>query len=117
MEKAEGVQLSNFWQGMNIEDRFEIVRAISGYQKSWASVSFTKYGSLYYSCDIGHQEECVLVKADDIPTKEPRFAIGPSTGRDQLDYSRIEIDFDRGPCELPLHVYKSLSIAYIRPRE
>ncbi|KAJ5474000.1 hypothetical protein N7475_003566 [Penicillium sp. IBT 31633x] len=97
MEKVAGVQLSHVWHNMGIEDRFEIVKAISGYQRSWSSTSFTKYGSLYYSCDTDYQKECVLVKSDGTYTKEPRFTIGPSTGRDQADHGRVSIDFNRGP--------------------
>ncbi|KAJ5346857.1 uncharacterized protein N7506_000110 [Penicillium brevicompactum] len=97
MEKVAGVQLSHVWHNMSIEDRFEIVKAISGYQKSWLSTSFTKYGSLYYSSDTDHQKECVLIKSDGTRATEPHFAIGPSTGRDQVDHGRVSIDFDRGP--------------------
>lgn len=114
MEKVAGVQLSHAWYNMDIEDRFEIVKAISGYQKSWLSTSFTKYGSLYYPCDTDYQKECVLIKSDGTHTKQPRFAIGPSTGRDQADHGRVSIDFDRGPCEslfwITLHLLSSHSI-------
>ncbi|KGO73228.1 Aminoglycoside phosphotransferase [Penicillium italicum] len=97
MEKVAGVQLSHVWYNMGIEDRFEVVKAISGYQKSWLSTSFTKYGSLYYPCDTDYQKECVLIKSDGTHTKQPHFVIGPSTGRDQADHGRVSIDFDRGP--------------------
>ncbi|KAJ5594706.1 uncharacterized protein N7459_000914 [Penicillium hispanicum] len=113
MEKAEGAQLSNFWPGMEIESRLEIVKAMSRYQKSWMSTSFTKYGSLYYSPDLTHNAECFLVNTHGIPTKEPRFAIGPSTGRDQVDHSRIGIDFDRGPWDSALQYRRAVGFREI----
>ncbi|KAJ6076867.1 hypothetical protein N7499_008848, partial [Penicillium canescens] len=97
MEKVAGVQLKEFWHQMEIEEKFKIVKTISAYQKSWMSRSFTKYGSLYYKADMEDQEECTLVEADGMKVKEPRFVVGPSTGRDQIDFSRIDILFDRGP--------------------
>ncbi|KAL3428930.1 hypothetical protein BDV09DRAFT_190563 [Aspergillus tetrazonus] len=79
MEKVAGVQLSKVWPTMGIRERFELVKSISGYQKSWISTSFTKYeGSM------------------SIPNHH-RFAVGPSTGREFLDDGRIALDFDRGP--------------------
>lgn len=100
MEKAPGVQLDEFWSNMDIKARFEVVKAIAGYQNAWMSTSFAQYGSLYYSCDIDHPKTCVLTKSDGSQVKEPRFAVGPSTGRDHLDDGRIVVDFDRGPCKL-----------------
>lgn len=98
IEKVAGVQLSHVWYNMGIEDQFENVKAISGYQKSWLSSSFTKYGSLYYSSDVDSQKECVLIKSDGTHAKERRFAIRPSIGQEQADHGRLSIDFDRGPC-------------------
>ncbi|KAK6432430.1 hypothetical protein LTR95_011400 [Oleoguttula sp. CCFEE 5521] len=46
MEKMNGVELEHFSPGMKIQDRLEVVKAIAEYQKSWASVSFDKFGSL-----------------------------------------------------------------------
>lgn len=99
MEKVVGVQLSHVWYNMGIEERFQIVKAILGYQKTWLSTFFTKYRSLYYQCDIDYQKEYVLIKSDGTYAKQPHFAIGPSIGRDQADYGRVSIDFDRGPCK------------------
>lgn len=100
MEKAPGVQLNEFWPNMDIKARFEVVKAIAGYQHAWMSTSFAQYGSLYYSCDIDNPKTCVLIKSDGSQVKESRFAVGLSVGRDHLDDGRIAVDFDRGPCKL-----------------
>lgn len=105
MEKVAGVQLSKVWPTMGIRERFELVKSISGYQKSWMSTSFTKYGSLYYSSDMEYSYGCDLVKGSMSIPNHHRFAVGPSTGREFLDDGRIALDFDRGPCmtlNLPL---------------
>lgn len=99
MEKVAGVQLHKVWPNLDIKARFEVVKAISGYQKAWMSMSFTQYGSLYYTPDLDNSDGCVLVKEDRYPVKEHRFAVGPSTGREFLDDGRIALDFDRGPCK------------------
>ncbi|KAL4985075.1 kinase-like domain-containing protein [Aspergillus falconensis] len=97
MEKVAGVQLSKVWPTMDIKERFELVKTISGYQKSWMSKSFTQYGSLYYSSDMKYSDGCDLVKGSMSIPEHHRFAVGPSTGREFLDDGRIALDFDRGP--------------------
>lgn len=105
MEKVAGVQLDKVWSNMDIKGRFEIVKAISGYQKALMSTSFARYGSLYYSSDLDDPDGCVLVKENGTGVKEHRFAVGPSAGRGFLDDGRIALDFDRGPCKLSNLVY------------
>lgn len=74
------------------------MKTISEYQKAWMSISFTQYGSLYYSSDTGDTGGCDLVKGDGSVTKAQRSAVGPSTGRDFLDDGRMALELDRGPC-------------------
>ncbi|KAJ5086507.1 phosphotransferase enzyme family protein [Penicillium alfredii] len=97
MEKVSGLQLDKIWPNMDIKERFELVKTISGYQKSWMSTSFSQYGSLYYSSDLPDCDECTLSKADGSEVKEHGFSVGPSTGREFLDDGRMALDFDRGP--------------------
>ena len=52
MEKVQGTELENLWPSMPIKDRFAVVEAISEFQNAWASVSFKKFGSLYYAKDL-----------------------------------------------------------------
>ncbi|PKY03940.1 phosphotransferase enzyme family protein [Aspergillus campestris IBT 28561] len=99
MEKVMGVPLESIWPKMDIKERFELVKTISGYQKSWMSASFPQYGSLYYSSDLVNCDECTLFEAgvDRSRVTAPGFSIGPSTGREFLDDGRIALEFDRGP--------------------
>ncbi|RAQ44152.1 hypothetical protein AFGD_012537 [Aspergillus flavus] len=97
MEKVEGVQLDKVWPNLDIKARFEAVKSISRYQKAWMSTSFTQYGSLYYSSDLGKTDGCVLLKEDGSEVKEHRFAVGPSTGREFFDDGRAALEYDRGP--------------------
>ncbi|KAL4736031.1 hypothetical protein BDV11DRAFT_207959 [Aspergillus similis] len=85
MEKVAGVQLSKVWPTMDIKERFDLVKRISGYQKSWMSKPFTQYGSLYYSSDMGYSDGCDLEKGSISIPKHHRFAVGPSTGREFID--------------------------------
>ncbi|KAH9871022.1 hypothetical protein J1614_006596 [Plenodomus biglobosus] len=99
MEKASGVELEHFWPTMNIEDRLTVVKAIAGFQKAWTSISFEKYGSLYYSKDLERTvaDEYLYTDADGNRIANTSFAIGPCTGREMTDNRRDSIDFDRGP--------------------
>jgi len=86
MEKVLGIELEHVWPGMNIKDRFALVKTIAGFQKAWTSVSFRKFGGLYYAKDLDQStaNEPLYVDANGIDIMDERFAIGPSTGRDQL---------------------------------
>jgi hypothetical protein len=101
MEKLAGVELEQVWPGMNIQDRFAVVRAIAGYQDRWTSISFAKFGSLYYAEDLDGPkiDSPLYTDADGAQVTDARFAIGPSTGREFIDDGRATIDFDRGPCK------------------
>jgi hypothetical protein len=103
MEKLPGTELELVWPTMKIEDRLAIVQTIATYQKSWTSISFKKYGGLYYAEDLdtSSDNEALYIDADGIAVKDSRFAIGPSTGRESIDNKRATVGFDRGPCIIP----------------
>lgn len=100
MEKVPGVQLDFVWAGLRIQDRFTIAKAIARYQKAWTSFSFKKFGSLYYAEDLdGHTWDPLYTDSHGAVISDPRFAIGPSTGRDSNDHGKATVQFDRGPCK------------------
>lgn len=70
-----------------IQNRLEVVKAIAGYQKSWASVSFEQFGSLYFADDVGELASSPLTYLDHESRKvnDSRFVVGPSTGREISD--------------------------------
>ena len=83
-----------------------IVKAIANYQNSWTSISFKKYGSLYYAKDLDNssENEYLYTDGNGIDIKDSRFAIGPSTGRELIDNGRATVEFDRGPCKFLSHL-------------
>ncbi|KAG6219886.1 hypothetical protein E4U26_007046 [Claviceps purpurea] len=121
MEKLDGVQLQEVWPEMTLKDRLEVVKAVAAYQKSWASVSFEQFGSLYFAEDVKEKRILALeqfgsssshfvedVKEKSIPAlvytdekgkrvEDSRFVIGPSTSREMFDNGRGDIGFNRGP--------------------
>lgn len=100
MEKLPGVQLDVVWAGMKIEDRFAIVKAIARYQKAWMSCSFNRFGSVYYADDLdGHNQSLLYTDGHGVEIMDPKFAVGPSTGREFSDNRRSMVEFDRGPCK------------------
>lgn len=102
MEEAPGIELERVWPEMDIKARLAVVKAIAGYQKAWTDVSFTKFGSLYFAADleISPKDHALYVDADGTHVMNRSYAIGPSTGRENIDDGRSTVDFDRGPCKL-----------------
>lgn len=100
MQKAPGVQLQQVWNDMEIEDRLKIVKQIVHYQKKWSSISFNKFGGLYFAYDKRKHELQDLLYFDEHGTAmgNQRFAVGPSTGREYYDAGRASVIYDRGPC-------------------
>jgi hypothetical protein len=101
MEKMNGVELETVWPRMKIQDRLEVVKTIAGYQKSWASVSFEQFGSLYFAdgVDGSALPTVTYIDVEGRKVSDPRFVVGPSTGRELFDDGRGTIEFDRGPCK------------------
>jgi hypothetical protein len=101
MEKMNGVELETVWPRMKIQDRLEVVKTIAGYQKSWASVSFEQFGSLYFPDDVDGSAlpTVTYIDVEGRKVSDPRFVVGPSTGRELFDDGRGTIEFDRGPCK------------------
>lgn len=100
MEVAPGIPLSIVWNVMGIEARSKLILSLGKIQNAWASTTFSQYGSLYYASDLDHPRPCLLTKRDGSQVEEPRFAVGPSNSRYQLDDGRINVEFDRGLCRL-----------------
>lgn len=110
MEVALGIPLSIVWDTMGIEAKLNLIKSIGTIQNAWASTSFSQYGSLYYASDLDHPKPCILTKRDGSQVEEPRFAVGPSNSRYQLDDGRITVEFDRGPCRLKMIFNWEISI-------
>lgn len=101
MEEVPGIQLEQVWPKMSIHDRSIIVKSIVGFQKAWTSISFTRYGSLYFSNDLKDTagSQSLYTDANGNQVTNERFNVGPSTSRENFDSGRGAINFDRGPCQ------------------
>ena len=100
MEKLPGVRLDLVWSGMGIEDRLTVVKAIARYQKTWMSISFKQFGSLYYAQDLdGNIQRPLYIDSGGNTITNSRFSVGPSAGREFNDDERATVEFDRGPCK------------------
>jgi hypothetical protein len=79
MEKMNGLELKHFLPGMKIQDRLEVGKTIASYQKSWVSVSFEQFGSLYFAGDVGGLASSPLTYLDHEGRKldDSRFVVGP----------------------------------------
>jgi hypothetical protein len=101
MEKAPGVQLEQVWGRLDLGVRWKIVQMLAKYQQLWTAVSFPQFGSLYYKRDLLSATSLVYRAGEDSEILDERFAIGPSTSRQNVDDGRLGLDFDRGACKCP----------------
>ncbi|KAI3120539.1 hypothetical protein CBS147326_9423 [Penicillium roqueforti] len=52
MDKIKGVPLSQVWSTMKLPQKLQVLLAMTRLQKQWLSVTFSHYGSLYYTEDV-----------------------------------------------------------------
>lgn len=97
MDKIKGVPLSQVWSTMKLPQKLQVLLAMTRLQKQWLSVTFSHYGSLYYTEDVQPPAGNHFVK-DGKVVKDSEFAIGPATGRDWCDAGRSNLDVEKGPC-------------------
>ncbi|TVY39560.1 Altered inheritance of mitochondria protein, mitochondrial [Lachnellula subtilissima] len=105
MEEAPGTQLEDVWDGKTISDKTNIVKGLVEIEKKLLSVSFTRYGNIYFASDSFPGCEAAKVVGD-IPAElkrvvEERFTIGPVVDRDFWNGKRASMAIDRGPWESP----------------
>ncbi|KAL4929054.1 uncharacterized protein BDV17DRAFT_298329 [Aspergillus undulatus] len=86
MDKTEGVPLS----------QLQVLLGLTRLQKQWLSVSFSHYGSLYYTEDVQPPSGSHFIK-DSTAVRDSEFSIGPDTGRDWCDAGRSNLDVEKGP--------------------
>ncbi|RWQ95008.1 phosphotransferase enzyme family protein [Paecilomyces variotii] len=96
MDKAEGVPLSQIWGTLALPQKLEVLLAMTHLQKKWLSVSFSHYGSLYYTGDMPPPAGNHYIK-DGKVIRDSEFAIGPATGRDWFDAGRSVLGIEKGP--------------------
>ncbi|CAP91172.1 Pc13g01030 [Penicillium rubens Wisconsin 54-1255] len=96
MDKIKGVPLSQVWSTMKLPQKLQVLLAMTRLQKQWLSVTFSHYGSLYYTEDVRPPAGNHFVK-DGKVVKDSEFAIGPATGRDWCDAGRSNLDVEKGP--------------------
>lgn len=87
---------------MDIGDTLAAVKTLARFQRCWTSISFTRFGSLYYAKDLDEPDmnEPLYVGGHGNGIENGKFAIGLFTGREFFDAGRSAIAFDRGPCKL-----------------
>ena len=98
MEKCRGVELSTVWDRITDYQKAKIVQRLIGYQVAFARITFTMYGSLYYSSDlVDVRQDQVLNALADSGVSE--FGVGPTTDRKFFNQGRGDVNPDRGPCK------------------
>ncbi|KAI9663120.1 MAG: Phosphotransferase enzyme [Bathelium mastoideum] len=112
MEEATGNQLGEVWDELELHTKLKIVDDIVAIEKKFLSLSFTRYGNLYFATDAFPGCEKAGI-AGDYPQSlkkevENRFVIGPVVDRDFWHRERASMDIDRGPWERPEHYLRAV---------
>lgn len=97
MEKINGEPLSNFYGPLNENEKFTIARKLMLYAINWQKAPFSMFGGLYFRKDVG--DAAPGIDLSEYETDDNNFAMGPSTSRRNDEFGRINVEFDRGPCE------------------
>ena len=98
MEKARGIPLVVVWDDLPAEAKAKILTAVSKLHKSWLSLSFSRYGGLYYSRDLSDPfSDHLYINEKGEKITDPRFAIGRATGRSWADAGRASVNCNKGP--------------------
>ncbi|KAH7381813.1 kinase-like domain-containing protein [Cadophora sp. MPI-SDFR-AT-0126] len=103
--EAPGTKLEDVWDSKRISEKTDIVKGIVEIEKKLLSVSFTRYGNIYFSSDAFPGCEAAKVVGD-ISAElkgvvEKRFIIGPVVDRDFWNGKRASMAIDRGPWKSP----------------
>ncbi|TVY47711.1 Altered inheritance of mitochondria protein, mitochondrial [Lachnellula occidentalis] len=105
MEEAPGTQLEDVWDSKTISDKTKIIRGLVEIEQKLLSVSFTRYGNIYFASDSfpGCEAANVVgdISAESKRVVEERFVIGPVVDRDFWKGERASMAIDRGPWESP----------------
>ncbi|KAL8868093.1 MAG: hypothetical protein Q9174_005223, partial [Haloplaca sp. 1 TL-2023] len=99
MEKAAGVELSNFWEKLAFKQKRVLIEDIVRMEKSFTSSAFPAFGSLYYAHQLDAKTTTFPVTSQGMNTlaSSEHFVIGPTTDRHSFADGRGKIQCDRGP--------------------
>jgi len=105
MEEAKGRPLGTIWPGMELDEKFKIVEGIVAVQKKLQSVTFSRYGSLYYKPDYkSNAARCsssIHMHGSLSPSAttyaEDRFVIGPLAEKTFWEPGHAVQAIDHGP--------------------
>ncbi|RDW61118.1 aminoglycoside phosphotransferase family protein [Aspergillus mulundensis] len=105
MEEAPGTKLDDVWEGLSLEEKAAVMKDLVVLQKKMASVSFNRYGNLYYA-DDGVEKAVPVEISGDLPIEVKRsvthrFVIGPVAERAYWHKERSAMNVDRGPWQHP----------------
>ncbi|RMZ15130.1 hypothetical protein D0860_01771 [Hortaea werneckii] len=101
MEEANGKSLAAIWPDMELDEKFKIIEEVVAIQKKLQSVTFSKYGSLYYKSDAAGHSSSIDTDGS-LPQSakryaEDRFVVGPLAKRSFREPAHADLAIDRGP--------------------
>ncbi|OJJ43599.1 hypothetical protein ASPZODRAFT_136051 [Penicilliopsis zonata CBS 506.65] len=104
MERVQGKQLNEVWDGMAETQRFGLVKSLVDVERRLVKARFSLHGSLYYRSTL--QDTSIGFQAD--PTVPSEFVFGPTTQRSFWEDGKQALDIDRGPCGWHSTLYRNL---------
>ncbi|CZT48640.1 related to FMP29 Found in Mitochondrial Proteome [Rhynchosporium secalis] len=113
MEEACGTSLGDVWKDMGIHSKDKIVEEIVSIEQKMLSVSFCRYGNIYFAKDSFPGCEKAVVSGDiseELKKEvEERFAIGPMVDNVFWRRDQTSTPMDRGPWKTAEDYLKALA--------
>ncbi|KAL9597819.1 MAG: hypothetical protein Q9219_004896 [cf. Caloplaca sp. 3 TL-2023] len=113
MEEAQGTQLGEVWDQMEIDNKLKVVEEIIAIERKLVSLSFTRYGNLYFATDSfqGCEKAEILGNVPQLLKDQVRstFVIGPVVDSAFWEGERARMAIDRGPWKRPQDYLKAIA--------
>ncbi|OAL75302.1 hypothetical protein A7D00_0901 [Trichophyton violaceum] len=110
MEKISGIPLGKVWERLSGSDKMKVLINIFEYQNEWASVAFSRFGSLYYSGDVDTlPADYLYIDKNGNQVNNPRFVVGPASHNEWFTHARDSISCDRGPWNTVIDYRKAIA--------
>jgi hypothetical protein len=97
MEKARGIELSQVWEDLDLDNKMHILDAIVAIETKFSHVRLPGNGSLYFADELPRISD--IGSRAPLPLTDSPFVVGPSVELTFWEGDRSNMPIDRGPCE------------------
>ncbi|KAI1919585.1 hypothetical protein LOZ65_004348 [Ophidiomyces ophidiicola] len=108
-EKIQGIPLAQCWRSLQQIDKLKVLIKVFDYQRAWSSITFTKFGSLYFVNDVENPPAKYLyIDKEGNSVQCPKFIVGQASNYEWFENGRNRINCDQGPWDTVLEYRKAI---------